>query len=204
MLVGIVDYKMGNLASVSNALEKIGVKSKICFNPEEIKDFDKIILPGVGAFPDAMDHLKELSLIEPIVEFAKSGRDLLGICLGMQLLLERSCEFEKKEGLALIPGEVVKFDKDRLSKEEKIPQMGWNKIFQQNSPKIFRGLEDSFYLYFVHSYHALCEEKYIIGKTYYGYEFASAIRHENIYGIQPHPEKSHEIGLNILENFIKE
>ena len=132
---------------------------------------------------------------------------LLGICLGMQLLFESSEEFAKDEkgtpGLGLIPGKVVAFDEKKFDHHLKVPHMGWNELFQQQESAIFAGLKRDFYLYFVHSFHAVCNDQYVIGKTHYGYEFVSAVQNGNIYGIQPHPEKSHENGLKIIENFAK-
>jgi glutamine amidotransferase len=201
-LIGIVDYNMGNLASVINAFEMVGADIVVESDPIKLKEYDKLILPGVGAFGDAMEHLKENGMDEAIKEYAKSGKALLGICLGMQLLFENSQEFGSHEGLGLIEGEVVAFDESKFDHKLKVPHMGWNEMFKQNDISLFEGLSDEFYLYFVHSFHAVCDDKYAIGKTYYGYEFVSAVNKNNIYGIQPHPEKSHENGLKIIENFV--
>jgi len=198
MKIGIVDYNMGNLASVKNAFRKIGAVAEIVREPEKIKKYDKLILPGVGAFGDAIKHLKETQMDEAIKEFVKSGKYLLGVCLGMQLLFEKSEEFGEHEGLGFIEGKVVYFDKSKVKR--KIPHMGWNKMFIKHSP-LFNGLNNP-YLYFVHSLHVVCDEKYVIGRTIYGYEFVSAVNKENIFGFQPHPEKSHNEGLKILENFV--
>ncbi|RUM74058.1 MAG: imidazole glycerol phosphate synthase subunit HisH [Sulfurovum sp.] len=202
-MIGIVDYNMGNLASVINAFDSVGAKIAVESDPEKLKDYDKLILPGVGAFGDAMEHLKENGMDKAVKEYAKSGKPLLGICLGMQLLFESSEEFGTSQGLGLIEGKVVAFDESKFDQKLKVPHMGWNELFVQNDSKLFDGLEKEFYLYFVHSFHAVCEDKYAIGKTYYGYEFVSAVNKNNIYGIQPHPEKSHENGLKIIENFVK-
>jgi len=202
-MIAIVNYNMGNLGSVANAFEKIGANAKIESNPEKLKDYDKLILPGVGAFGDAMSHLQEVGLDEAIKDFAKSGKYILGTCLGMQLLFEKSYEFGETKGLGLIEGEVIAFEKSRFdNKELKVPHMGWNEMFVQKQDAIFNSLNREFYLYFVHSYHVVCDEKFALGKTKYGYEFVSAVKKENIYGFQPHPEKSHDIGLKILENFV--
>jgi glutamine amidotransferase len=204
MMIAIVNYNMGNLGSVVNAFEKIGAKVEIQSNPERLKEYSKLILPGVGAFGDAMEHLKEVGLDSAIKEFANSGKYILGTCLGMQLLFNKSQEFGEHKGLGLIDGEVVEFNKNSFdNKELKIPHMGWNEIFVQKDDKIFNTLPNEFYQYFVHSYHVVCDDAYAIGKTYYGYEFVSAVKKVNIYGFQPHPEKSHEIGLKILENIVK-
>ena len=201
-LIAIVDYNMGNLASVQNAFEKVGAKAIIEKDPDALKHYDKLLLPGVGAFGDAMKHLKQTGLDESIVNFANTGKPLLGICLGMQLLFESSEEFGTHKGLGLVQGEVVAFDKSRFGNASlKIPQMGWNRLMQRGNSSIFKGLESSFYLYFVHSFHAVTTKPYTIGTTQYGYPFVSAVQKENIFGLQPHPEKSHTNGLKIIENF---
>jgi len=200
-MIGIVDYNMGNLASVINAFSIMGVKAVLEQNPEKLKDYDKLILPGVGAFGDAMEHLKANGMDIAVKEYAKSGKPLLGICLGMQLLFESSQEFGIRKGLGLIDGKVVAFNKSEFDHKLKVPHMGWNELFIQKETPLFYGLKEP-YLYFVHSYHVICDDKYAIGKTYYGYEFVSAVQKDNIYGIQPHPEKSHNNGLKIIENFV--
>lgn len=200
-MIGIIDYNMGNLASVYNACHLIDAKASIVKDPNELKNFDRVILPGVGAFADAMKHLNETGMKEAIYEFSKTGKPMIGICLGMQLLFESSQEFGHTQGLGLIDGEVVKFDKSKMHEDIKIPHMGWNTIINKEH-SLFEGLENP-YLYFVHSYHAQTKEENIIGKTVYGYEFVSAVNKDNVYGFQPHPEKSHDNGIKILENFIK-
>lgn len=202
-LIGIVDYNMGNLASVINAFECVGAKIAVESDPASLNKYDKLILPGVGAFGDAMEHLKSNGMDEAVKAYAKSGKPLMGICLGMQLLFESSEEFGSNEGLGLIPGKVVAFDESKFDHKLKVPHMGWNEMFKQTDTPLFDELDKEFYLYFVHSFHAVCDDAYAIGKTYYGYEFVSAVNKENIYGIQPHPEKSHENGLKIIENFVK-
>ena len=193
---------MGNLASVYNACHLLDANAQIVSDPDKLKDFDKVILPGVGAFGDAMEHLRETGMQEAILEYAKSGKPMLGICLGMQLLFESSCEFGEHKGLGLIDGHIVKFDKSKMHEDTKIPHMGWNVIKTKDEHTLFDGLENP-YLYFVHSYHVQTDEKNVIGKTEYGYEFVSAVHKNNIYGFQPHPEKSHDNGLKIIKNFIK-
>lgn len=208
-MIGIVDYNMGNLASVINAFTKVGADATLESDPKKLDQYDKLILPGVGAFGDAMEHLKENGMDKAVKNFAASGKPLLGICLGMQLLFESSEEFGSTQGLGLIPGKVVAFDESKFDHALKVPHMGWNELFQSNKEQVagsnvlFTGLPSDFYLYFVHSYHAVCDDKYAIGKTHYGYEFVSAVQNGNIYGIQPHPEKSHDNGLKIIENFSK-
>ena len=202
-MIGIVDYNMGNLASVINAFAKIGADATLESDPSKLSQYDKLILPGVGAFGDAMDHLKENGMDEAVKAFAATGKPLLGICLGMQLLFESSEEFGQTQGLGLIPGKVVAFDEEKFDHPLKVPHMGWNELFQQKQTPLFAELPEDFYLYFVHSFHAVCDDAYAIGKTHYGYAFVSAVQNGNIYGIQPHPEKSHENGLKIIENFAK-
>jgi glutamine amidotransferase len=201
-MIAIVDYNMGNLASVKNAFAKLGKDTVVESDPAKFKDYDKLILPGVGAFGDAMEHLKERNMVNAIKEFAASGKYVLGICLGMQLLFESSEEFGHHEGLGLIKGKVVAFDESKFSEPLKVPHMGWNRMFTTDH-SLFKNLDEEHYLYFVHTYHAVCADKEdIIGTTNYGYDFASAVAHDNVMGIQPHPEKSHKNGLAILENFI--
>jgi glutamine amidotransferase len=201
-MIAIVDYNMGNLASVKNAFAKLGKDTVVESDPKKFKDYDKLILPGVGAFGDAMEHLRERNMIEALQEFAKSGKYMLGICLGMQLLFESSEEFGEHEGLGLIKGHVKAFDSSKFQESLKVPHMGWNRMFTKEHP-LFENLDENHYLYFVHTYHVTCsDETDIIGRTNYGYEFASAVAHNNVMGIQPHPEKSHKNGLHILENFI--
>jgi len=226
--IAIVDYKMGNLGSVFNAFIKVGAEAELVSDPERLSDYSKVTLPGVGAFPDAMKSLDQSGMSQAIKAFAASGKPIMGTCLGMQLLFESSEEFGEHKGLGLIPGKVVAFDESKFDHPLKVPHMGWNEMFcrglhpkgiskgtsndllQGNESfasltptKLFDGLPDDFYLYFVHSFHAVCDERYAIGKTHYGYEFVSAVQNDNIYGIQPHPEKSHDVGLKIIENFVK-
>jgi len=198
-VIGIIDYNMGNLASVYNACHLLDEKATIIKDPNELKNFDRIILPGVGAYKDAMKHLNDTGMYDAIHEFSRSGKPMIGICLGMQLLFESSQEFGHTDGLGLIDGQVIKFDKTKMHEDIKIPHMGWNTIVNKEHA-LFEGLKDP-YLYFVHSYHAVTNEKNVIGKTTYGYEFVSAVNKDNIYGFQPHPEKSHDNGLKILKNF---
>ncbi|BAF72894.1 imidazole glycerol phosphate synthase subunit HisH [Sulfurovum sp. NBC37-1] len=202
-MIGIVDYNMGNLASVINAFKKVGADARLESDPSKLDQYDKLILPGVGAFGDAMAHLKSNGMDVAVKAFAASEKPLLGICLGMQLLFESSEEFGETEGLSLIPGKVVAFDESKFDHPQKVPHMGWNELFVQKETPIFEGLPQEIYLYFVHSFHAVCDDRYAIGKTHYGYEFVSAVQNGNIYGIQPHPEKSHGNGLKIIENFTK-
>ncbi|MEA3384713.1 MAG: imidazole glycerol phosphate synthase subunit HisH [Campylobacterota bacterium] len=201
-MVAIIDYNMGNLASVYNACKLIGVKADIVSDPLKVKEYERVILPGVGAFADAMEHLESTGMKQAVLDFASSGKPMIGICLGMQLLFESSEEFGLSKGLGLIPGKVVAFDKSKMDMEDhKVPHMGWNKVFHKEN-KLFDGLDEP-YLYFVHSFHVVTEDKYTIATTHYGYDFTSAVQKDNIYGFQPHPEKSHDNGIKILKNFME-
>ena len=197
MKIGIVDYNMGNLASVKNAFNKLNANAEVVSDADKLKNYDKLIFPGVGAFGDAMEHLKKTNLDEAMKEFVKSGKYVLGVCLGMQLLFDESEEFGNHKGLGIIPGSVVKFE----CKKNKVPHMGWNKMFFVKESPLFLGLNNP-YLYFVHSYHVVCDDRFIIGRSVYEYEFVSAVNKENVFGFQPHPEKSHKEGLKILKNFV--
>ncbi len=201
-MIGIVDYKMGNLASVINAFKSLGVDAILESDPSKLQSYDKLILPGVGAFADAMAHLQSNGMDKAVKAYAQSGKPLLGICLGMQLLFESSEEFGSSQGLGLIEGHVIHFEESQFDHKRKVPHMGWNELFVQKETPLFKNLDKDFYLYFVHSFHVVCDDKYAIGKTHYGYKFVSAVQNGNIYGIQPHPEKSHENGLKIIQNFI--
>ena len=201
-MIAIVDYNMGNLASVRNAFNVLGESVVIESNPENLAQYDRIILPGVGAYGDAMEHLKTNGMDEAVCAYAQSGKYVLGICLGMQLLFDSSEEFGITTGLGLIPGRVVAFDSSRFHTPLKVPHMGCNRMLTHGHP-LFEGLDEGHYLYFVHSYHAVCAQKeHSIGECLYGYEFTSAVARDNVIGIQPHPEKSHENGLRLLKNFI--
>jgi glutamine amidotransferase len=201
--IAILNYGMGNLRSVFNSCQKVGHEAEIVEDASALKNYDKLILPGVGAFPDAVEHLKKSGMFDELKNIGNE-KPLLGVCLGMQLLFEKGFEHIECEGLGLVKGEVVKFDTSKMSKHEKIPQMGWNKLYFKKSSPILEGVADESYLYFVHSYHAICaNQSDILCSTHYGYEFTSAVQRENIFGFQPHPEKSGETGLGILKNFLE-
>lgn len=196
-MIAIIDYGMGNLHSVSKAVERLGHEYTITADAEEIMRADKAILPGVGAFGDAMQYLSDSGLQSTVLNYAATGKPLLGICLGMQLLFTRSDEHGLHEGLNLLPGEVVRFQGDY-----KIPHMGWNRLtFVQNSP-LFNNL-DTGYVYFVHSFHAKLEVAAdLLATTDYYQPVTAIVNRDNIYGMQFHPEKSGEIGMRLLENFL--
>ncbi len=197
--VAVIDYGMGNLYSVSNALKALGASSDIVVSPRGLDAYDKLILPGVGSFGDAMHELKKRGFVEPLKKFISSGKPFLGICLGMQLLFSKSEESRGVSGLGVIPGEVKKF-----SSRLKCPHMGWNEIKKSAvRDPIFKGVKGGLYAYFCHSYYVKPEDdSAAIGKTEYGIVFASMVRSGRLYGVQFHPEKSQEKGLVLLKNFL--
>lgn len=198
-MIGIVDYGRGNLRSVEKALLKLGYSARILENPEELAGVKGIILPGVGAYADAMIALEEKGWIQPLLHYAESGRPFLGICLGMQVLFEVGEEHGVHTGLGLLPGRVVKFPVGR-----KVPHMGWNTLTQEKPCFLLEGIPDEAYFYFVHSYYALTEnEKILVGMSDYGVRFPALVGQDNIWGAQFHPEKSSPWGLKLLENFGK-
>ena len=199
-MIAIIDYKAGNLFSVKNAFDKLGVDTIITSDVDVIKNADKLLLPGVGAFENAMNHLQELKLDKLIVDEVKSGKPFLGICLGMQLLFNSSEEYGHHEGLNILDGKIIHFN---FEPALKVPHMGWNSITNCKDTKLFSNLENQF-VYFVHSYHLVTENKdYKKIMTNYGYDFCSAIEYKNIFATQFHPEKSGEVGLSILNKFAK-
>lgn len=199
-MVGIIDYGVGNLFSLISSLKFLGIDAKKVFNEEEIAACDRLILPGVGAFGDAAEALKNSGLDEVIKREAKNGKPLLGICLGMQLLFEKGMEFGEHEGLGLIPGKVVSIQP--LIDGNKIPHIGWNGlIFSENKGDIYRNTKDGEFVYFVHSFHAECPEEYITARTEYGGLLTASVQNGNVMGAQYHPEKSGDAGLMILKSF---
>lgn len=198
-MIAIIDYGAGNIFSVKNALDYLGMDSKLTDKKEDLELADGIILPGVGAFPNAMKMLTQSGLLDVIKNQAKK-KPFLGICLGMQMLFEKSYEFEECDGLGLIKGYVDKMDEPELV----IPHMGWNKLEYNNSCRLFDGLTDNEYVYFVHSYKAFCENENLYAYCEYGSKVPAMVSDGNyIYGAQFHPEKSGKTGLKILENFAK-
>lgn len=196
-MIAIVDYGAGNIFSVKNALDYLGLESRLVSDADLIKSADAVILPGVGAFPSAMKMLENSGLIDTIKEQAKI-KPFLGICLGMQLIFEKGYEFEECDGLGLIKGSVRKMESENLI----IPHMGWNKLEVLNNCKLLDGLGDNEYVYFVHSYKAECADSDISAYCEYGGR-VPALVHDGrfVYGAQFHPEKSGETGLKILKNF---
>ncbi len=200
-MIVIIDYGMGNLRSVQKAFERVGSQAVISSRPEDVMAADKVVLPGVGAFSACMENLKKFNLIEPIREFIRSGRPFLGICMGLQVLFEEGEEFGVHQGLGILPGKVIRF---KLGKKYKIPHMGWNRILKQRRLSLLADIEDGSYFYFVHSYHVIPKDPEIIATlTDYGRNFVSSVIKDNIVACQFHPEKSQELGLQLLKAFVK-
>lgn len=197
-MIAIIDYGMGNLHSVSKAVERLGYEAVITADPQTIAAADGAILPGVGAFGDAMQNLRETKLDDVAKAYAASGKPMLGICLGMQLLFSQSEEYGTNEGLNLLPGKVIRFAGDY-----KIPHMGWNKLsFLQEQSPLFNGLMEG-HVYFVHSFHAKPElASDLLATTDYHQQVTAIVGRGNVYGMQFHPEKSGELGMQLLGNFL--
>jgi glutamine amidotransferase len=199
--IAVVDYGMGNLRSAQKGLEKVGVTACITGDPGKVRSADAVVLPGVGAFRDCMANLTSAGLVNPVLDAIGQGKPFLGICLGMQLLMTVSEEFGLHRGLDVIPGRVVRFDS---GSGLKVPHMGWNRVHLSGDSRLFEGIEDGSFFYFVHSYHVVPEDESVVsGWTEYGRRFCSAITGNNIFATQFHPEKSHDHGLKVLENFGK-
>ena len=198
-MLTIVDYGVGNLFSLSCSLKKVGAPCRISSDPAEIALSDGVILPGVGAFEDAAMRLRDTGLGESVRDYAASGRPLLGICLGMQLLFEDSWEFGHHAGLGLIPGSVRSLSE--RTHGLKIPHMGWNRLDILRNGGILSGLRGESYMYFVHSFYADCPEEFVTSTAEYGFDVTASVQRENVYGCQFHPEKSSEAGLSILRQF---
>jgi glutamine amidotransferase len=195
----IVDYGMANLRSVQKAFEKVGHTASISGDPNQVAEADKVVLPGVGAFRDAIARLREAGLVAPLVEHVRAGKPFLGICLGLQLLFTTSHEDGEYAGLDLFPGDVVRFPQQPGLK---VPHMGWNQLRFCRSTPLFRDLPDDSAVYFVHSYYVVPRETSIIAaETDYPTPFTSVIWQDNVFATQFHPEKSQRIGLTMLRNF---
>ena len=203
-MTAVIDYGVGNLFSLCCSLEAIGEKAVVSSNPDEIRKADKVILPGVGAFSDAIQKLRESGLDTVVKEVAESGTPLLGICIGMQLLFEKSYEFGEHEGLGLIPGSVRPIT-DVISSDLKIPHIGWNALeFGEKKHPLFAHVENGGCVYFVHSYYAADCAEFTTATTEYGATLTAAVAKGNIMGCQFHPEKSGTLGLAILKSFCQE
>lgn len=198
-MIVIIDYGMGNLRSVQKGFEKVGHSATITSDAETIAAASKIVLPGVGAFGDAMEELRRRTLVEPVKQVITAGKPFLGICLGLQLLFEVGYEGGTHEGLGVLPGEVVRFE---LPHEYKVPHMGWNQLEIRRPAPILSGLTSGAHMYFVHSYYGVPRNPEVTAaETNYGQAFTSVVWHDNVFATQFHPEKSQADGLKILRNF---
>jgi len=194
----IVDYGAGNLRSVQKAVEYNGATAQITSNPDDIKKADKVIFPGVGAFGKAIEKIESLKLRSPLTEFIATGKPFLGICLGLQLLFESSEENPGVPGLAVLKGDVKRFPAGL-----KVPHLGWNVLIKKQDNALWNGIPEDSYFYFAHSYYiSPSENGIVIGESEYGSRFPVAIKKENLYGLQFHPEKSQKYGLAVLKNFL--
>ncbi len=201
-MIAIVDYGMGNIHSVKKALESMGAQTIVTDNPKDLSRAEKIVFPGVGSFGDAVVELKKRSLDVEIRKQVQSGKIFLGICLGMQVLFEKSMESQKVVGLGLLKGSVDKFE---ASQKLKVPHMGWNQITKtSNNCQLLKDMPDNSYVYFCHSYYANPADKKVIAASCdYGDNFAAVVCKDNLYGLQFHPEKSQAAGLKIVKNFVE-
>ena len=198
-MIAIIDYDAGNLKSVEKALKSLGQETIVSRDSSVIKAADKVILPGVGSIGDAMNNLDHFNLVDTIKDIAEGGKPFLGICLGLQLLFERSDETPGAEGLSILPGEILRIPpSDGL----KIPHMGWNSINIKDNARLFNGVPDNSYVYFVHSYYLKASDEDIVAATTeYSTHIHASVEKNNIFACQFHPEKSSDIGLRILNNF---
>lgn len=198
-MISIVDYGMGNLRSVQKAFEKLGVVAEIVTRPEQIRAAGKLVLPGVGAFRDAIHELQQKDLVEPIKGHIAADKPFLGICLGLQMLFDVSYEDGEWPGLGVVPGRVVRFPENP---ELKVPHMGWNQLEVAGAPRLLQDIPRDAYFYFVHSYYVEpLDESVIAARTDYGRKFVSMIARGNLFATQFHPEKSQAVGLRLLNNF---
>ena len=200
-MIGIIDYDAGNIKSVEKALQSLGQETAVTRDPETLLQADKVILPGVGAFGDAMGRLRQYGLEEVIHQIAEKGTPFLGICLGLQLLFDSSEESPGVKGLGLLPGKILRIPD---GEELKIPHMGWNSLEITPGARLFRGIPQDSYVYFVHSYYLKAEDPAIVAASaQYGVSIHASVERDNVFACQFHPEKSGEIGLRILKNFIE-
>jgi len=198
-MIGIIDYGMGNLHSVQKALEAVGQTVRVIRTPQAIADSDRLVLPGVGAFGRAMDNLSRMDLREPLRKAAREGKPILGICLGLQLLFQVSEEHGFHEGLGVFKGKV-----QRLPADMKVPHIGWNQVAITRNDPMLQGIPNHAFFYFVQSYFVEPQDqRKVIGTTNYGATFAVIVGWENVYGVQFHPEKSQDVGLKLLNNFVR-
>ena len=199
-MVGIIDYGVGNLFSLKSSFEAIGAQVLVSGDADQLAKADKLVLPGVGAFEDAARKLRQSGLDRFVYEAVEQGKPLLGICLGMQMLFEKSYEYGVHQGLGLLKGEVVPME-GMLPPELKIPHIGWNALKKQGDPRLLSGINDGDFVYFVHSYHAVGCEKSLAATVEYALPITAAVEQGNVFGCQFHPEKSGKVGLAILQAF---
>jgi len=204
-MITIIDYEMGNLRSVEKAFEKLGYAARVSNNPEDILTTDKLVLPGVGAFRDCINNLRAGGFVEPLLQHVESGKPLLGICVGMQMLFDESEEFGRHQGLGLVPGRVIHFPTGMEEGGErlKVPHMGWNSIQIKKPAPIFKDTADGSFVYFVHSYYCAADNPSDVAATcrYGDVEFCAAVWRDNLMATQFHPEKSQTVGLDIFDKF---
>lgn len=200
-MIAIIDYGMGNLRSVEKAFLHLGYNAVITDDADTLKQADRAVLPGVGAFGDCLSGLESAGLKEAVFKFMASGKPFLGICVGMQMLFEKSTEFGSNNGLSIFPGTIQRFPENLIADGKKIPHMGWNNISIDSPHPVLAGVENNASVYFVHSYYAPVAPEYTIASCEYGVLFSAAIAKDNIFATQFHPEKSQQIGLQILKNF---
>lgn len=199
-MIGIIDYDAGNIMSVQKAVAKLGYSPVLTRDPKELSKADKIILPGVGAFGDSMERIRAYELEPVIKELIESGRPFLGICLGLQLLFEASEETPGVKGLSILEGTIKKIPNGEYTK---IPHMGWNSLEYPNQGKLFKGIDENPYVYFVHSYFLDAKNKEdVVATTKYNVTIDASVEHDNVFACQFHPEKSGDVGLKILSNFL--
>jgi glutamine amidotransferase len=206
-MIAIIDYDIGNLRSVQKALEHVGADARLITTPQELARADKVVLPGVAAFGDAIEELRSMGLVDPLRKAVAEGMPFLGFCLGLQLLFETSGENGRHTGLGILPGKVVRFDfssADLAGHRLSVPHMGWNQFKIRRPCAMLDGIDEGAFVYFAHSYHVVpADETVIATTTAYGLEFVSSVWKDNIFATQFHPEKSQAVGLRLLENFVR-
>jgi glutamine amidotransferase len=202
-MIALIDYGAGNVRSVHKALETVGADVRLIHEHDPIADADKVVLPGVGAFGDCMASLRRAGFVEAIHRAVDQGKPFLGICVGLQVLFEEGEEMGRHAGLGLLPGRVVRFSEDIVSQGMKIPHTGWNQIEPVEAGPLFDGLPSGAWTYFNHAYYCQAQPEHTLAITDYGGPFPSVVGRGCVYGIQFHPEKSQEVGLHILRNFVE-
>jgi len=198
-MIGIIDYKVGNLGSVKNACDYLNLDARLISSPDKLSDCSALILPGQGAFRDCMQNFCERGFVGPTTDWIAADKPLFGICIGLQILFEGSEECPQTSGLGIFPGKLKKFKGEH---GHKVPQMGWNKVYQKSHGSIWNDIDDGAYFYLVHSYYVpLCEAPWVAGTTNYEDDYVSVIQQGNLWATQFHPEKSQSNGLQLLKNF---